>query len=119
MFYFLRKLIGKQPSSSCANTTITDNGNGKASKYAVYIYYSNSNKNSGAQWRKVGATHSAKRAVKHAQLLHRKQQYPRIEVKKCSYSKNESRNLCKTIRIYNKKRSSSWEKYMRSLSVSS
>ncbi|MCK5384684.1 MAG: hypothetical protein KAJ29_03845 [Alphaproteobacteria bacterium] len=104
MFCFLKKLISKHPPPACTEKAETKN----SSKYAVYIFYPNPNKNCSPQWRKVGATHSAKRAVKQARLLHKKQQYQRIEVKECSFSKDQNRNLCKTIRVYNKKHSLPW-----------
>jgi hypothetical protein len=116
MFYFIKKLICKQPSSSCCSKAINP---AKAPRYAVYIYFPNSHENGGAQWRKVGATNCEKRAVKQALLLHKKQEYQSVEVKKCSYHKSEDYEFCKTIRVYNKKRSSPLEKYIRSLSASS
>ncbi len=116
MFSFFKRLIGMKPYSSCCNKVPKS---AKSPKYSVYIYYPSSNKNGGAQWRKVGATHCEKRAVKQAKLLHKKQKYQSVEVKKCSYFEKESLELCKTIRVYNKKRTSSLEKYMRSLSVPS
>ncbi len=115
MFCFIKKLFGLQPSLPCADIKSAE----KAARYAVYIYYPESNKSSGAQWRKVGATRNGKRAMKQAQLLHKKQQYQKVEVKKCSYFENKSLNYCKTIRVYNKKEPSPIEKYMRGLSVSS
>ena len=116
MFCFIKKLIGRKSLSSCCSKTLSS---AKSSKYAVYIYYPNPNENSGPQWRKVGATNCEKRAVKQAKLLHRKQEYQSVEVKKCSYFEKEHLELCKTIRVYNKKRTSSLEKYIRSLSVPS
>ena len=115
MFCFLKQLISKQPSSCCADKADTKS----PSKYAVYIYYPNPNSGSGPKWRRVGATRCAKRAVKQAKLLHKKQEYQKVEVKKCSYHENEDRTSCKTIRVYNKKQDAPWEKYMRSLCVSS
>lgn len=114
MFCFIKRLLGRKPSSSCCDTTPKS---GKAPRYSVYIYYPD--KNGGAQWRKVGATNCEKRAVKQARLLHKKQEYHSVEVKKCAYFEKERMELCETIKVYNKKRTSSIEKYMRSLSMPS
>lgn len=114
MLCFLKKMISKQPPA-CTGTT----GTKPPSEYAVYIYYPNPNKNSGPKWRKVSVTQNATQAVKHARILHQKRQYQRIEIKKCTYSENQNKTLCKTIRVYDRKRRSFWEKYTRAFSISS
>jgi len=116
MFCFIKKPIGRKSLSSCCSKRTSK---AKSSKYSVYIYYPNPNENGAPQWRKVGATYCEKSAVKQAKLLHRKQEYQSVEIKKCSYFEKERLELCKTIRVYNKKRSSSLKQYIRSLTVPS
>ena len=88
----------------------------QATQYSVYIYHDNQYGKCLPKWQRVSATHNIKRAIKHAKLLHQKNQYKKIEVKKRFFCKHEKKFIGKTVRVYTPN-NRSWDDLFRSLKL--
>ncbi len=71
-------------------------------QYCIYIYHKPTNESRLSKWERVGATHSMRRAVTQAKLLHKRQKYEKIEVKERTFCSSEKRFKGKTLRSYEK-----------------
>ncbi|MFP4098315.1 MAG: hypothetical protein ACLFP8_06210 [Alphaproteobacteria bacterium] len=91
----------------------------KQSRYNIYIYGCPSNNRHNTHWRKVGATNNISDAITQAKILHKKQEYERVEIQKHAYSKEHGHYIPCTFKTFEKKRPSIWENFKRSMSISS
>lgn len=87
-----------------------------STQYSVYIYHDNQYGKCLPKWQRVSATHNIKRAIKHAKLLHRTNQYKKIEIKKRFFCKHENKFIGKTMRIYTPS-NRSWYNLIQSLTL--
>lgn len=92
LLHFLKILYGEQDNIM------------NQEQYSVYVYYKENGENEKrlAKWKRVGSTHSSKRALKHAKLLNQRELYDRIEVQqKLTHSHSRKKNGC-IIKTYKK-----------------
>ncbi len=84
-------------------------------QYSVYVYYKDSKENEKrlAKWKRVGSTHSPRRALKHAKLLNKKDIYDHIEVQQKIFDIDLKKNNGNIIKTY--KKDNKWQKFFRRL----
>lgn len=71
-------------------------------EYKVYVYHAPTLDARLPRWEKLAQGRSAYRAIQHARLLHRKDVYETIEVKKQFFCKQQQKKIAKTFCLYDR-----------------
>lgn len=79
------------------------NKSGKDTEYAIYTYkHYDDDKFGFNKWQRYKTVQGLNRAMREAKVLHRSQQFEKIEIKQKYFDKDANRSFSKTLKVFQK-----------------